>query len=65
MPVNGNNATLSGWEMNFVKNLDFLPGPLSNLSLYFNYTSTDSEADYGDAIVRNQHSQVRQQVLEI
>ena len=49
MPVNGDNATLSGWEMNFVKNLDFLPGPLSNLSLYFNYTSTDSEADYGDA----------------
>ena len=47
MPVNGENATLSGWEMNFVKNLDFLPGPLSNLSLYFNYTSTDSEADYG------------------
>ena len=30
MPVNGDNATLSGWEMNFVKNLDFLPGPLSN-----------------------------------
>lgn len=49
MPVNGDEATLSGWEMNFVKNLDFLPGPLSNLSLYFNYTSTDSEADYGDA----------------
>jgi len=49
MPVNGDNATLSGWEMNFVKNLDFLPGPLSNLSLYFNYTSTDSEADYGDS----------------
>ena len=48
MPVNGENATLSGWEMNFVKNLDFLPGPLSNLSLYFNYTSTTSEADYGD-----------------
>ena len=49
MPVNGDKATLSGWEMNFVKNLDFLPGPLSNLSLYFNYTSTNSEADYGDA----------------
>jgi TonB-dependent receptor len=49
MPVNGDEATLSGWEMNFVKNLDFLPGPLSNLSLYFNYTSTTSEADYGDA----------------
>ena len=48
MPVNGDKATLSGWEMNFVKNLDFLPGPLSNLSLYFNYTSTSSEADYGD-----------------
>jgi TonB-dependent receptor len=49
MPVNGDEATLSGWEMNVVKTLDFLPGPLSNLSLYFNYTSTDSEADYGDA----------------
>jgi TonB-dependent receptor len=49
MPVNGEKATLSGWEMNIVKNLDFLPGPLSNLSLYFNYTSTKSEADYGDA----------------
>ncbi len=49
MPVNGNNATLSGWEMNFVKNLDFLPGPLSAMSLYFNYTSTDSEANYGDS----------------
>ena len=47
MPVNGNEATLSGWEMNFVKNLDFLPGPLRNISLYFNYTSTASEADYG------------------
>jgi len=47
MPVNGDNATLSGWEMNVVKNLDFLPGPLSNLSLYFNYTSTSSKADYG------------------
>jgi TonB-dependent receptor len=49
MPVNGEKATLSGWEINFVKNLDFLPGPLSSLSLYFNYTSTTSEADYGDA----------------
>ena len=49
MPVNGDKATLSGWEMNIVKNLDFLPGPLSNLSLYFNYTATNSEADYGDA----------------
>ena len=25
MPVNGDAATLSGWEMNIVKNLDFLP----------------------------------------
>jgi len=47
MPVNGEAATLSGWEMNFQKNLDFLPGPLSNLLLYLNYTSTSSEADYG------------------
>ena len=47
MPVNGEAATLNGWEMNFQKNLDFLPGPLSNLLLYLNYTSTSSEADYG------------------
>ena len=47
MPVNGKDATLSGWEMNFQKNLNFLPGPLSSLSLYFNFTSTSSEADYG------------------
>ena len=48
MPVNGKKASLSGWEMNVQKNLDFLPGPLSNLSLYFNYTNTSSEADYGE-----------------
>ena len=48
MPVNGKKATLSGWEMNVQKNLDFLPGPLSSLSLYFNFTSTSSEADYGE-----------------
>jgi len=47
MPVNGKKASLSGWEMNAQKNLDFLPGPLSSFSLYFNYTSTTSEADYG------------------
>ena len=47
MPMNGTGATLSGWEMNIQQQLSFLPGPLSGLSLYFNYTSTTSEADYG------------------
>ena len=47
MPMNGTGATLSGWEMNIQQQLSFLPGALSGLSLYFNYTSTTSEADYG------------------
>ena len=38
MPMNGTGATLSGWEMNIQQQLSFLPGPLSGLSLYFNYT---------------------------
>ncbi len=47
MPQNGENATLSGWEFNIQQQLSFLPGPLSGLGVYANYTSTTSEADYG------------------
>ena len=47
MPQNGENATLSGWEINLQQQLSFLPGPLSGLGVYANYTSTTSEAYYG------------------
>ena len=47
MPQNGENATLSGWEFNVQQQLSFLPGPLSGLGVYANYTSTMSEAYYG------------------
>ena len=47
MPQNGENATLSGWEFNVQQQLSFLPGPLSGLGVYANYTSTTSEAYYG------------------
>jgi TonB-dependent receptor len=47
MPTNGEGATLSGWEINVQQQLSFLPGPLSGLGVYANYTSTTSEADYG------------------
>jgi len=47
MPQNGENATLSGWEFNIQQQLSFLPGPLSGLGVYANYTSTTSEAYYG------------------
>jgi len=47
MPMNGDGATLSGWELNVQQQLSFLPGLLSGLGVYANYTSTTSEADYG------------------
>ena len=47
MPMNGDGANLSGWEINLQQQLSFLPGPLSGLGIYANYTSTNSEADYG------------------
>lgn len=42
---NGESATLLGAEVNYQQNLSFLPGVLSGLALYFNYTFTTSTAD--------------------
>ncbi|MBC8110239.1 MAG: TonB-dependent receptor, partial [Verrucomicrobia bacterium] len=41
---NGDKANLLGIELAFQRNLDFLPGALSGLGLYLNYTYTNSEA---------------------
>ena len=43
MPVNGDDATLWGLEMNWMYQLAFLPGALNGLGIYANYTYTDSE----------------------
>lgn len=42
--INGNNANLYGFEFAIQRGLDFLPGALSGLGLYANYTYTYSEA---------------------
>lgn len=44
-PRNGDGATLMGFELAIQRQLDFLPGALSGLGVYFNYTFTDSDVD--------------------
>ncbi|OYX17162.1 MAG: hypothetical protein B7Z07_00585 [Sphingomonadales bacterium 32-67-7] len=41
-PVNGNNARIQGFEVNYQQPFSFLPGPLKNLGIVTNYTFTDS-----------------------
>lgn len=43
-PLNGSEASLYGFEIALQRQLDFLPSVLKNLSIYFNYTYTSSEA---------------------
>ena len=47
-PVNGADATISGFELQWSQQLTFLPGILSGLGIYTNYTHTSSEANYYD-----------------
>jgi len=42
-PINAGNATITGFEFGIQNRLDFLPGILSKLSFYGNYTYTKSE----------------------
>ena len=42
-PVNGDRATLRGFEVNWQQQLTFLPGFLDGLGVYANYTYTASE----------------------
>lgn len=44
-PINGGDANLYGFEFSFQRKLDFLPGFLSNLGFYGNYTYTKSEVE--------------------
>ncbi len=43
-PDNGENAEVWGVELNIQTNLDFLPGVLSGIGIYLNYTYTGSNA---------------------
>lgn len=45
-PRNGESASLWGLELAFQNQLRFLPGPLSGLGVYANYTWTDSSATF-------------------
>lgn len=47
-PQNGEVANLYGAEVNIQANLDFLPGVLSGIGIYANYTYTHSEASTFD-----------------
>ncbi len=42
-PLNGESASLYGFEVALQKQLGFLPAPLDGLGLYFNYTFVDSD----------------------
>jgi len=59
-PRNGDSASLWGMEIAFQNQLRFLPGPLSGLGIYANYTWTDSSATFpdrtGDATLPGQSS---------
>lgn len=44
-PQNGGTATIFGFEVALQRKLNFLPGFLKNLTLYANYTFTESETD--------------------
>jgi TonB-dependent receptor len=43
--VNGDDASLLGFEIGYQQNLSFLPGVLKGLVVYLNYTHTASEAN--------------------
>jgi len=45
---NGENAIVYGAEINVQSALAFLPGPLKGLSIFFNYTYTESDAFTSD-----------------
>ena len=45
MPVNGGDASLYGFEVNWNQQLTFLPGFLNGFGIYANYSHTWAEAD--------------------
>ena len=48
IPLNGDNATIMGFELNYQQVLSMLPAPFDGLLVGLNYTYTDTEADTGE-----------------
>ncbi|HWK42480.1 MAG TPA: TonB-dependent receptor [Croceibacterium sp.] len=48
IPLNGDKATVKGFEFAYSQALDFLPGALDGLLVNFNYTYTDAEGQLAD-----------------
>lgn len=48
VPINGERATVTGFEFAYQQVLDFLPAPLNGLLLNLNYTYTDAEGRLAD-----------------
>lgn len=48
IPINGDQAKVTGLEFNYQQVLDFLPGPLDGILVGFNYTYTDAKGDVPD-----------------
>jgi TonB-dependent receptor len=47
IPLNGDEATVNGFEFNYQQAMTHLPAPFDGLIVGFNYTYTDSEGDIG------------------
>ncbi len=48
IPLNGDEATVTGVELNYQQALTHLPEPFDGLLVGLNYTYTDTDADLGD-----------------
>ena len=53
VPINGEKATVKGFEFAYQQSLDFLPGLLSGLLVNVNYTYTDAEGRLADGDMTN------------
>jgi TonB-dependent receptor len=56
-PMNGETATLLGFEVAYQNRFNRLPSPWDGLGLYFNYTWSDSEASYPERASSRLHGQ--------
>ncbi len=51
IPLNGDEATVQGFEFNYQHALTHLPRPFNGVLLGLNYTYTDAEGDIGDRTI--------------
>ncbi len=52
-PVNGDDADLLGFELNYQQKFDMLPSPWSNFGFFANYTTVDGDSDITDGVSRD------------